>query len=104
MEIVRMGLAEGPESVIMFISFLQFLIFVFSLIAIYKLWMSVIEFLGQKSTSRSKILAGVLGGTRIEGEGKNLKLKAIGTGLGGTVAILGVAVLAMYVIGNHVVT
>jgi len=104
MEIVKMTIAEGPEFVIMFISFLQFLIFVFSLIAIYKLWMSVIEFLGQKSTSRAKILAGVLGGTKIEGEGKNLKFKAIGTGLGGTVAILGVAVLAMYVIGNHVVT
>ena len=66
--------------------------------------MSVIEFLGHKSTSRAKILVDILGGTKVEGQAKHVKLKAIGTGLGGTVSILGVAVLAMYVHDNHVVT
>ncbi len=100
---MHMTIGKGPDYVILFIVLLQFLIFAFSLYAIYKLWMSVIEFLSQKSTSRAKMLAGILGGTEFEGSAKNLKLKAIGTGLGGTVSILGVAVLAMYVLGNHIV-
>ena len=103
MELLTTDLAKGPDYVILFIVFLQFLIFSFSLWAIYKLWMSVIEFLGHKSTSRAKILAGILGSSEVEGSAGNLKIKAIGTGLGGTVSILGVAVIAMYVLGNHVV-
>ncbi len=95
--------AEGPDFVILFIVILQFLIFAFSLYAIYKLWMAVIEFLSQKPTSKAKIIASILGAAEVEGSTKSLKFKAIGTGLSGTVSILIVAVLAMYVLGNHVV-
>jgi len=97
-------LVEGPPFAILIIATLQFLIFAFSLWAIFKLWMSVIEFLGQKSTGRARLLAGLLGGAEVAASFKKLKFKAIGAGLGGTVTILGVAVLAMSVLGNHVVT
>lgn len=97
-------LAKGPDYVILVIATLQFFIFIFSLWAIYKLWMAVIDFIGHKSTARADLLASILGKAEIGGEGNSLKFKAIGTGLGGTVTILGVAVLAMYVLGNHIVT
>jgi hypothetical protein len=66
--------------------------------------MTVIEFLGQQPSGKAKLLANVLGRAEVGGSGTALKVKAVGAGLGGTVVILGVAVLAMYVLGNHVVT
>lgn len=101
---VALPLAKGPDYVVIFIAFLQFVVFALSLWAMFKLWMAVIDFLGQKPTGRAELLASVLGRVEVGGTGKGLKLKAVGAGLGGTVTILGVAVLAMYVLGNHVVT
>jgi hypothetical protein len=95
---------KGPSYVVLFIALLQFVVFVLSLWAIFKLWMTVIEFLGQQPSGKAKLLANVLGRAEVGGSGTALKVKAVGAGLGGTVVILGVAVLAMYVLGNHVVT
>lgn len=62
------------------------------------------EFIGNKSTKRAELLAKVLGKAEVSGSGEKFKVRAVGAGLGGTVTILAVAVLAMYVLGNHTVT
>jgi choline-glycine betaine transporter len=104
MMILSASVAQGPSYVIILIAVLQFFVFVLSLWAIFKLWMAVIEFVGQRPTEKARLLASVLGRAEVGGSGTALKVKAVGAGLGGTITILGVAVLAMYVLGNHVVT
>ena len=96
--------SEGPIHLISFVVILQFLIFAFSLVVIFKLWMSIIELLRHKSTFRARLLARILGDTEMEGSVKNLLIKVIGIGLCGTVSVLGISVFAMSVIGNHVVS
>ena len=95
---------RGPSPVIMLLAVLQFATFAGALWLLFKLWMTVFEFMGNKPTERAKLLAGVLGRSEVGASAGPLRVRAVGAGLGGTVAILGIAVLAMYVLGDHVVT
>ena len=94
----------GPDFVVLAISLLQLLIFLSSLVAIYKIWMAVINFIGDQPNKKGELLVKMLGNINASADVGELKSKAIGTGLAGTVAILVLAVAAMYVIGNHTVT
>ena len=48
---------QGPDYVIILIVFIQFNVFTLSLWMIFKLWMTVFEFLGKRTTERARILA-----------------------------------------------
>src|ERR1700690_2254360 len=60
---------QGPAAVVTFIAVLQVAVFVLSLWAIFKLWMTVIEFVTQKPTINARALAQILGRSEAGGAG-----------------------------------
>lgn len=95
--------STGPSEVVLTIVIIQAAIFFSSLFGVFKLWMGVFDFLGNKSTRRAEILASIIGTVEAEGSNDLVKGKIKTTGFIGTLLILAIAVGAMYVVGDHVV-
>jgi len=96
--------ADGGPIVILAIISLQFLIFTFSLWVVYRLWKAVLSFLDKNNMHKSSLLNSIIGRVDMDSSNKEIKVKAVSTGLGGTILIIALAVVAMHVIGNHSVT
>ncbi|MGV2990044.1 hypothetical protein ACE1OE_20615 [Vibrio sp. E150_011] len=94
----------GPDFVVLTIALMQIIIFMSSLFAIYRIWIAVINFVGDQPSKKSDVLIKILGNIDTSADVNVLKTRAVGTGVASTVAILTLAVAAMYVIGNHTVT
>jgi hypothetical protein len=93
----------GSGPVVITAMVLQFMILLFALFLVYKIWSSVITYLKDADDAKAKWLANMLGKGEVGGKIGKTSFKAIGSGLGVTTVILGIAVLAMIVIGNHTV-
>ena len=95
----------GSAFVIIIAMVLQFAVFIFSLVIIYKLWSILINAIKGSNNATAKVLANLLGGFSAKGENKTpsiiAKMKIGGFGLLGTIVILVLACIAMYVIGHH---
>lgn len=92
------GASAPSESawVIVLIIFLQTAIFLLSMFGVYKMWKDIIHFITNSSDSKIRYFLKAIGG----GEVSYSKTKVMGTGIGITILILAVTVLAMFVIGN----
>ncbi len=94
----------GPSWIIALIVCALFATFIGALWVVYKIWMTVIDVVANKSADKSNRLAAILGKSEVGVEMKGVRAKAVGVGLSATIAILALAVAAMWVLNNQTVT
>ena len=88
----------------MLIVCILFLMFAGALSVVYKIWMTVIDVVANKSADKSNRLAAILGKSELGVDMKGVRTKAVGVGLSATIAILALAVAAMWVLNDQTVT
>jgi len=95
--------AVGPRGVVTLVVCILFVMFAGALWVVYKIWMTVIDVVANKSAEKSSRLAAILGKSELGVDMKGVRAKAVGVGLSTTIAILALAVAAMWVLNNQTV-
>jgi len=95
--------ARGPSGVVALVVCILFVMFAGALWVVYKIWITVIDVVANKSADKSNRLAAILGKSEVGVDMKGVRTKAVGVGLSATIAILALAVAAMWVLNNQTV-
>lgn len=96
--------SAGPSWLVVITEIFLLTIFCGALWVVYKIWMRAMDHSEQRPEGDEKRTSSLFGKTEAGFQSKSFRFKAAGAGLGGTIVILALAVVAMYILNNQVVT